>query len=222
MVKNLLVFGAHGKVGQQLVRQIANYKSQYQVTAVVRNTEQATTLAAIDNSLKTKQLTVDTASVQELADTIKGHHAVVFTAGSAGKDLLKVDLDGAVKTFEASVLAQVKRYILVSAVHADIREAFQESKLKNYYIAKHYADRILVNEFKDKLDFTILKPTYLSDEEASGKIRIINSADDFGSTVSRANVAKVILEIVDSKNTFGKSYDFEDGDSEISNPATFN
>ncbi|ODV65772.1 NAD(P)-binding protein [Hyphopichia burtonii NRRL Y-1933] len=222
MVKNLLVFGAHGKVGQQLVRQIANYKSQYQVTAVVRNTEQATILAAIDNSLKTKQLTVDTASVQELADTIKGHHAVVFAAGSAGKDLLKVDLDGAVKTFEASVLAQVKRYILVSAIHADIRESFQESQLRDYLIAKHYADRILVNEFKDKLDFTILKPTYLSDEEASGKIRIINSADDFGSTVSRANVAKVILEIVDSKNTFGRSYDFEDGDSEISNPATFN
>ena len=70
---------------------------------------------------------------------------------------MQVDLDAAVKTFEASVEAQVRRFIIISALHADNREFFSKLGLRNYYIAKHYADRILVDEFSDKLDYTIFE-----------------------------------------------------------------
>ncbi|EMG45965.1 hypothetical protein SBY92_004316 [Candida maltosa Xu316] len=221
-MSKLVIFGAHGKVGQQLVRLIAEKSSLYTATAVVRNQEQAQQIKSISSdspNLSTANLTVDNATVQEIADTIKGHDAVVFTAGSGGKNLLQVDLDGAVKTFEASVAANVKRFIIVSAVHADKREYGAKSPIRNYYIAKHYADRILAHEFKDKLDFTILKPTHLTDDPPTGKIKFLT--DDNVGSVTRADVAKVIYEIIDNKSTFGKSYDFANGDLSVTDPAIY-
>ena len=203
-VKNIIVFGSHGKIGQQFVRLLADKTSVFRGTAVVRNDEQATTIKSITaNSPNVSSLnfTLDNASVGEIPSAIKGHDAVVFTVGSAGKNLLQVDLDAAVKTFEASVEAQVRRFIIISALHADNREFFSKLGLRNYYIAKHYADRILVDEF--------------SDDAATGKIRIIKSTDEEIGTITRADVAKVIYEIVNDKDTFGKSYNIANGDLDI-------
>ena len=146
---------------------------------------------------------------------------MVLTVGSGGKDLLKVDLDGVVKAFEAAVKANVRRLVLVSAIYAHDREFGAASPLRDYYIAKHYADRILKNEFKESLDFTILKPSALTNGEGTGKIKILTGEKDVG-LVDRQDVALVILEVLDKKNTFGKEYDFKAGDSDISSDATWN
>ncbi|CAX39552.1 conserved hypothetical protein [Candida dubliniensis CD36] len=217
-VKNIIVFGSHGKIGQQFVRLLADKTSVFKGTAVVRNNEQAKTIKSITSNSPNVSLlnfTLDNANVGEIASAIKGHDAVVFTVGSAGKNLLQVDLDAAVKTFEASVEAQVKRFIIISAIHADNREFFSNLSLRNYYIAKHYADRVLVNEFGGELDYTILKPTELTDEAATGKIRIIKGTDEDIGTITRADVAKVIYEIVNDQDTFGKSYNIANGDLDI-------
>lgn len=217
-VRNIIVFGSHGKIGQQFVRLLADKTSVFKGTAVVRNNEQAKTIKSITSNSPNVSLlnfTLDNANVGEIASAIKGHDAVVFTVGSAGKNLLQVDLDAAVKTFEASVEAQVKRFIIISAIHADNREFFSNLSLRNYYIAKHYADRVLVNEFGGELDYTILKPTELTDEAATGKIRIIKGTDEDIGTITRADVAKVIYEIVNDQDTFGKSYNIANGDLDI-------
>lgn len=208
--KNIVIFGSHGKIGQQLVRLISQPTSSYRATALVRNSDQADQILQISSNssnITTKEFTFDNASVEEISDVIRGHDAVVFTAGSGGKALLLVDLDGAVKTFEATVKANVRRYVLISAIHADKRETFSKSGLRDYYIAKHYADRILVNEFKDDLDYTILRPTSLTDDEPTGKIRQINAGDELG-TITRADVAKVIYDTIGDEKTFGKGIDF--------------
>lgn len=217
-MNKIIVFGAHGKVGQNLISQASKSAAGYKITSIIRNQAQAERISELSNSnsnFTTKELTLDSASVNDLAATIKGHDAVVFTAGSGGKDLLKVDLDGAVKTYEASVAADVRRFIMVSALHADKRETFDNLPIRNYFIAKHYADRILIDEFSDKLDFTILRPTALTDDPATGKIRIVNEVEESNGSVTRADVAATILEVLSKTSTYGKSYDFKNGDSDI-------
>ena len=60
------------------------------------------------------------------------------SGGSTGLTKRFVDLDGAIKTIEASKQANVKHYIMVSTYDAR-REAFDPSgDLKPYTIAKHY------------------------------------------------------------------------------------
>lgn len=212
MVLKVIVFGAHGKVGQQLIKLIS--LTSYKATAVVRNDEQAQFITSLNADVSTTQLLLDESSVEDLAGAIKGHDAVVFTAGSAGKSLLKVDLDLAVKTFEAAATVDAKRYVLISAIHADQREYIDSSSIREYYIAKHYADRILNAEFKDTLNYTILRPTLLTDGEGTGKYRKVNSLKEDRGTVDRIDVAKVIIDVLDKSETFGKSYDFANGDQD--------
>lgn len=222
IVKNIVVFGAHGKVGKHFISEVS--KSSYKATAVVRNDEQSKNIASLTSNstnITTKTFTLDELSADEISKAIEGHDAVVFAAGSGGKDLLKIDLDGAVKTFEAAKLAGIRRYVLLSAIHAEDRAFFSKSSLVNYYIAKHYADRILISEFKDSLDFTIVKPTLLTDDEATGKINIIKAKDENTGKVTRADVAKTIFEVLGRPETYGKSFNFSNGDSEISDSTTY-
>ena len=85
-------------------------------------------------------------SVSELKKVMQGADAVVFSAGSGGSTgydkTLLIDLDGAVKTMEAAEKVGAKRFVLVSTIQAHRRENWIE-ELKPYYVAKHYADRML-------------------------------------------------------------------------------
>ncbi|RCK62865.1 hypothetical protein Cantr_08802 [Candida viswanathii] len=223
-MSNIVIFGAHGKIGQQLVRLVASKSSQYKATAVVRNPEQAQTIASIASNsanITTTNFTLDDSTVPEIASVIKGHDAVVFTVGSGGKNLLQVDLDAAVKTFEATVEANVRRFVIISAIRADDREYGAKSGIRNYFIAKHYADRILIDEFGVKLDYTILKPTTLTDDPPAGKIRFVSKEDADVGKVTRADVALVIYEVLGLKSTYGRSYDFANGDLNITDPEIY-
>lgn len=222
MVSKVIVFGAHGKIGQRLLRIIGG-TTKYSATAVVRNSEQAEQINKISKNsqnVKTTELELSVPT-SEIAKAIKGHDAVVVTVGSGGKSLLKVDLDGVVKTFEAAVESNVRRLVLVSAVFADDREFGAKSQLHEYYIAKHYADRILIHEFGKSLDYTILKPTGLTDGNGLGKIDFLtNSKHNFG-TVDREDVALSIFEVLNNPATFGKSYNFHNGSKPVDDPKTW-
>ena len=162
----VLVVGANGQIGQHLI-QLLKENNEHTVKAMVRKEEQAEAL---------EKLGIETAiadlegSVDEIAEAAKGCDAIVFTAGSGGhtgadKTLL-VDLDGAVKTIEAAEKIGIKRFIMVSALQAHRRENWNE-KIKPYYVAKHYADRILE---QSSLTYTIIRPGGLLNEPGTGKV----------------------------------------------------
>lgn len=221
MSKNIIVFGAHGRVGQRLIGVLAQNKRN--TTAVVRNDAQAQQISKVAGGVdfvKTTHLDLAQTSVKELVSKVQGHDAIVLTVGSAGKNLLQVDLDAVVKTFEAAVEANVRRLVLVSAIFAESHEFFEFYKLRDYYIAKHYADRILINEFKDKLDYTILKPSLLTDGDGTGKIQIYKPGTEKES-IDRQDVAQLIFRVLDLKSTFGKSYNFTGGDLPIDSELTW-
>lgn len=222
MAYKVIVFGAHGKIGQKFIK-IVSGAPAFAATAIVRSDSQAEQIKNVSKSsenVKTANLDLAKASVDDLALKIKGHDAVVLTVGSGGKDLLKVDLDGVVKAFEASVDAGVKRLVLISAVFANDRAFGSASGLHDYYIAKHHADRILRNEFGKKLDYTILKPTLLQDGSGTGRIRFLTKNDDLGH-VQREDVASAIFEVLRNEKTYGREYDFAEGDLPIDDENTW-
>jgi uncharacterized protein YbjT (DUF2867 family) len=209
-MKKILIIGANGKVGRILTEKF-KIDPAFTPFAFIRNNDQARFFKemGVDHILGSVEGTVES-----IAKAMTGMDAIIFTAGSGGNTgydkTLSVDLDGAVKTMEAALKANVKRYVMVSAIHADNREAWDVSKIKPYYIAKHYADRILKTI---GLDYTILRPGRLLDEPGTGNINTTNP--EAQKQVPREDVAMLVVEVLKHDNTIGKIIKFNEGETPI-------
>ncbi|WP_037289354.1 SDR family oxidoreductase [Saccharibacillus sacchari] len=207
---NVLVIGANGQIGSRLIRLLA-HEGKHQVKAMVRKQEQGDQLRAegIEPVFANLEDRVDV-----LVEAIKGSDAIVFAAGSGGSTgldkTLLIDLDGAVKTMEAAEKAGVKRYVIVSAMQAHNRDNWSEA-IKPYYAAKHYADRMLETT---GLDYTIVRPGGLKNDPGTGRISAAENLEP--GSIPRDDVAAVIAEVLEDRNTYRRAFDLISGDTPIS------
>ncbi|MFC0877776.1 SDR family oxidoreductase [Saccharicrinis sp. FJH2] len=206
---NVLIIGAHGKIGK-LVAQKMKESDNFSPTAFIRKEEQKPFFDALGISVKVGSLEN---SIDEIAEAMIGMDGVVFTAGSGGKTgydkTLEVDLDGAVKSMLAAEQSGVKRYVMVSAYLADDRSKWEQSGIKPYYIAKHFADKELQQSL---LDYTIIRPVRLTDEDGIGKVTVTPGSTNLQKTVPREDVATTILEVLKHQETIGKVMALSTGD----------
>ncbi|WP_145324792.1 SDR family oxidoreductase [Paenibacillus xylanexedens] len=206
---NVLVIGANGQIGKFVVEQLVQ-EGKHKVTAMIRKPEQADALKELGADVVIGDLE---GSVEDLAEAMKDHNAIVFTAGSGGSTgqdkTLLIDLDGAVKTMEAAEKQGISRYILVSAYGADQREKWSES-IKPYYVAKHYADRAL---FASDLNYTIIRPGGLENEPGTGKIAV--GTDLEPGSIPREDVARVIVASLHEEKTYRMAFDLIAGDHPV-------
>jgi uncharacterized protein YbjT (DUF2867 family) len=205
----IVVVGANGQIGNQLVHLIKE-DGQHNVIAMVRKEEQ---VKSFENSGIQTVLANLEDSVENLVKAIEGSDAICFTAGSGGSTghdkTLLIDLDGAVKMMEAAEKAGIKRFILVSALQANNRENWSD-EIKPYYVAKHYADRILENS---PLTYTIIRPGGLLNEPGNGKIRTGDTIK--GGTIPREDVARTIFASLTNEASYNRSFDLISGDTPI-------
>ena len=206
---NVLVIGANGQIGKFLVQQLAQ-EGKHQVTAMIRKPEQADALKQLGANVVIGDLE---GSVDDLAEAMKDHNAIVFTAGSGGSTgadkTLLIDLDGAVKTMEAAQQQGISRYILVSAFGADQREKWSDA-IKPYYVAKHYADRAL---FASELNYTIIRPGGLKNEPGTGKVSV--GTDLKPGSIPREDVARVIVASLQEEKTYRMAFDLIAGEHPV-------
>lgn len=162
----VFLIGANGQIGQRLVSLFQD-NLDHSIRAMVRKEEQKASLEAAGAEAVLANLE---GSPEEIAAAAKGCDAIIFTAGSGGSTgydkTLLVDLDGAAKAIEAADIAGIERFIMVSALQAHNRENWNEA-LKPYYVAKHYADKILE---ASGLTYTIIRPGGLRNEPGTGTV----------------------------------------------------
>ena len=203
----ILVIGASGRVGTDLVQQLL--ADNHQVIGTTRQQEK------LFNDKNYSQLDLDiTAEKDDIDSQIdKDIDAVYFVAGSGGKDILEVDLHGAVKTMQAIQDAGIKRYIMLSTVFSLDTSKWSNpgiAELKEYYICKHYADQWLVNN--SNLDYTIVQAGALKKGAATGKITI---DDDNAGENSIEDVATTLAVVLNSDNTIKKVFSIHNGKTAI-------
>ncbi|MCG1020407.1 SDR family oxidoreductase [Sutcliffiella horikoshii] len=203
------VVGANGQIGKQLVHFLKE-EDGYTPIAMVRKEEQADSFA--EDGIESVLADLE-GSVDALVKAFSGSDAVVFSAGSGGSTgldkTLLIDLDGAAKTVEAAEKAGISRYVMVSAFQADNRENWND-ELRPYYVAKHYADKVLM---ASGLDYTIVRPGGLLNESGTGKVKIGDKVEP--GSIAREDVARVLLEVLGAKNTYGAAFDVVDGEDSI-------
>ncbi|WP_461214221.1 SDR family oxidoreductase [Lacticaseibacillus sp. GG6-2] len=185
---NIFVIGAHGQVGQHVVDTLLD--NDYHVIAGYRDPDNQ---APEQTNAQLRAVKCDlTGSIASLAAAMRGCDAVIFAAGSRGKALLAVDLDGAVKAMEAAQIAGIPRFIQLSTLNAGDRAKWPAS-LNDYYIAKYYADEWL--QHHTTLDYVIVQPTTLTNDAPTGAIKFDPSWDD---KITRQDVATVLVEAIES------------------------
>jgi nucleoside-diphosphate-sugar epimerase len=202
----VLVIGANGRVGSLLTEKLA---IQHQVVAGSRHS------SSINISENVEYAYIDLLNdVSTIEKSMNGIDAVYFVSGSRGKNLLQIDLHGAIKTMQAAERAGVKRYILLSSVFALQPERWKESflsDLTDYNIAKHYADLYLTTQ--TRLDYTILQPGALKEEAGTGKIEtnVISPGSN-----AIADVVDTLVAILADDSTIGRVILMHEGDTPIS------
>ena len=213
IMSNVLVIGAHGHVGIHMVEKLG--KTGDNVFAGVRSDKQFAEYKDMEN---VSPVIFDlNGTIEDLANvyTDNAIDKIVFSAGSGGAtgddQTLIIDLDGAVKSMLAAKQAGITRYVMVSAMGADDRSFWADSGLHGYYIAKHYADVELRNS---GLEYTIVRPSALTNDEETGKVDVIEQRVA-GMSIPRRDVANFVVAVLHDDKTINHIYEITSGSSDI-------
>lgn len=184
-----------------------------EVAGIIRKAEQADDLR--EAGAEPVVLDLESASVDEVADRLRGADAAVFAAGAgpgsgaARKDT--VDKAAAVLFADAAVKAGVRRLVVVSSMGADPQHEGDEI-FDVYQRAKGEADAYVRG--LTALDWTILRPGQLTDDAGTGLVRL--EARTGRGPIPRDDVAAVLAELVDTAATAGLTLELISGPAPVS------
>jgi uncharacterized protein YbjT (DUF2867 family) len=203
---NVVIVGGHGKIGMRLSKLLAERGDSPR--GIIRKTEQADDLEKIG----AEPIVLDIENVDDIDDAFAGADAVVFAAGagpgSGPARKLTVDYGGAVKSVDAAIAKEIRRFVIVSSINANRPENWSE-EMKPYFEAKADADKFVA---ESGLDYTIVRPGSLTDDPGTGKV----SVDGGGSpSISRDDVALALAEVLNADNTIGKAFDLLGGETPV-------
>src|SRR3954454_5498930 len=202
---NVVIVGGHGKIGMRLSKILAERGDSPR--GIIRKTEQADDLEKIG----AEPIVLDIENV-EIDDAVAGADAVVFAAGagpgSGPARKLTVDYGGAVKSVDAAIAQEIRRFVIVSSINANRPENWSE-EMKPYFEAKADADKFVA---ESGLDYTIVRPGSLTDDPGTGKVSVDGGGPP---SISRDDVALVLAEVLNAENTIGKAFDLLGGETPV-------
>ncbi len=203
------IAGGHGQIALRLARILSERGDQ--VVALIRNPDHEDDVKAAG----AEPAVVDLEYTEEadVAKAIAGSDAVVFAAGagpgsgSARKDTM--DYGGAVKLIEAAKQAGVSRYVIVSSMGANPEEPGDDT-FSVYQRAKGRADDAVR---ASGLDATVVRPGGLTNDPGTGRVNLGEKLPR--GQVTRDDVAAVLVAVLDSPSTIGRTVDLIGGDTPI-------
>lgn len=217
---NTLLIGANGQIGRIITKKMQNDEA-FNLLAGYRKDDQIE--EANERGIQTIKIDLEE-DIDHLAKAMVEVDTVIFAAGSGGSTgadmTMLIDLDGAVKAIEAAKQANIKRFVMISAINANRREvwsyASKGSTTPSYYhAAKYYADVWLL---ESGLDYTIIRPSKLTNDEGTGKIDAKEQLDTekVSLEIPREDVANVVIESLRNDTTINKDFDVTSGFDKIS------
>ncbi|MEV4009881.1 NAD(P)H-binding protein [Nonomuraea angiospora] len=214
----VVIAGGHGKIALILEKLLSERGDS--IAGLIRNPAQAADLA--EAGAEAIVLDLETASVQELAGHLTGADAVVFAAGAgpgSGADRkASVDRDAAVLLADAAEAAGVGRYLLLSAMGDHLRAApttFDEG-FGAYLRAKAGAEDAV--RARSAFRATIVRPGLLGNEPGTGRVDLGERTGT--GPIPRADVAAVLLALLDEPRLDGRTVEVIGGDTPIVDAVT--
>ena len=197
----VVVAGGHGQIGLQLLELLATRGDE--AIGLIRNPGHAGDLEAVG----AVPVVLDLERTEEVS---LDADAVVFAAGagpgSGAERKWTMDYGGAAKLIRAGV----PRYVMVSAMGAADPPAEGGDVFGEYVRAKAKADDELM---ASDLDWTVVRPGRLTDDPPTGRVKIAERLPR--GEIPRADVARVLLAVLDTPSTVRRAFDLVGGDDPI-------
>ncbi|RSN38102.1 NAD-dependent dehydratase [Amycolatopsis sp. WAC 01416] len=208
----VVIAGGHGQIALKLEKLLAERGDQ--AVGIVRNPDHVADLEAV--GAEAVVLDLEKSDVDAVAKVLDGADAAIFSAGAgpgsgtARKDT--VDRAAAELFAAASERAGVRRHIQVGSMGADKWEtADVPDDFRIYLKAKKAAEDDLRAR---ELDWTILRPGQLTNDEGTGKVLIAESTGR--GPIPRQDVAAILVALLDDPSTAGRVLEAISGDTAIS------
>ena len=208
----VVVAGGHGKVALLLERILAERGDQ--AVGLIRNPAHVADVRKAGAEAVLCDL--EAASADDVAVLLSGADAVVFAAGagpgSGARRKDSVDHAASVLIAGAAERAGVRRFVQVSSMGAgQPPQPGRDEVWAAYITAKTAAEADL--RARD-LDWIILRPGGLTDDPATGRIRLAPPPVPRGA-IPRADVAAVIAALLGEPGTRHKTLELVSGDSPV-------
>ena len=228
----ILVVGATGKTGSKLLQLLS--KTEHVVTGIVRDINQAQFI----QEHKAKPCLGDLS--KDVADIAKDQDAIIFVAGSGGKNIEGVDYQGLVKTVQSAIMHKAERFLYISSLNIDKSKEQCLHELDNYYSQlkdgknqemyerlkkvennENYHNYLGIKKKAEEaliqsgLNYTIIRAGLLTEEPLNGKIRAAEgNLPEFG-VISRFNIALAFINSLQLDCTYKKIYTIFNGTYDI-------
>jgi len=209
----VVIAGGHGKIALILERLLSERGDT--AVGLIRNPDHIADLEAA--GAEPVVVDLEAATVPDIAAHVQGADAVVFAAGagpgSGAARKQTVDCDAAILLADAAESAGVRRYVIVSAIGADVEapDDIGDPVFVAYLRAKGHADDV-IRERKD-LDATVVRPGHLTNDPGTGRVEV---SDQTGlGDIPREDVAKVLLAVLDTPATAGRTFEVISGETPI-------
>ncbi len=206
----VVVAGANGLTGRLVLGMLK--AAGHQPVAMIRDVAQRDALEALGAECRIGDLE------KPVGYAVRECRGAIFAAGSGSKTgpekTIDVDQNGAMTMIDTCVRMNVRRFIMLGSIAADAPERAPES-LRHYLAAKAVADHHLR---RSGLDYTIVRPGFLTTEPGTAAI---TTGDDLGAiakdthSVSREDVARVLVDCLTRDNTIEKSFEMIAGETPI-------
>lgn len=206
---DILVVGANGRTGRHILPLLLALG--HNTNAMIRDINQREEIESIGANVVLGDLE------SQLDEIVKGNHGIIFAAGSGSKTgpekTIDVDQNSAISLIDTCERVGCLRFVMLSSLDADNPESGPE-KLRHYLRAKSIADMHLA---KSKLDWTIVRPGFLTGDHGTGLISLSPNLGNItdGGSISRMDVAEVLVSCLSQNQSIGKSFDILEGNSPI-------
>lgn len=206
----VVVAGANGLTGRIALRMLK--AAGHQPVAMIRDPAQRDALEALGAECRIGDLE------KPVGYAVRECRAAIFAAGSGSRTgpekTIDVDRNGAMAMIDTCVRMNVRRFVMLSSIAVDAPERGPES-LRHYFAAKAAADHHLQGS---GLDYTVVRPGFLTREPGTGAISV---GADLGAiakdthSVSREDVARVLVDCLARDNTVEKTFEMVAGETPI-------
>lgn len=206
---NLIVFGASGGTGRQVV--LEGLKRGHQVTAFIRSGSEAALSAFTTTGPGTLRLVVgDIFDPESVKAAMQGHDAALCALGSSSLTRTTVRSQGTENILRAAQACGVRRVLVVSAM--GVGESWSTlSWFHKFFFATllhssrrdHEAQEAAVKA--SELAWTIFRPSGLTDGPVTGRYQLGPAVRGSTSRISRADVAHALLTELDANALVGQA-----------------